>query len=94
MSKKTDRIGETNISNEGCVMKIVEYNNRFDITVEFQDEHKYRVHTQYGCFKNGVCKNPFFASVYGYGYLGIDKNGNVPNTTELKDGKWIGHLGI
>ena len=90
MSKKTDRIGETNISNEGCVMKIVEYNNRFDITVEFQDEHKYRVHTQYGCFKNGVCKNPFFASVYGYGYLGIDKNGNVPNTTELKDGKWIG----
>lgn len=27
MSKKIDRIGETNISNEGCIMKIVEYNN-------------------------------------------------------------------
>ena len=86
---KIDRLGETNISNEGCIMKIVEYNNRFDITVEFQDEHKYRVHTQYGCFKNGVCKNPFFASVYGYGYLGIDKEGNVPKISELKDGKCV-----
>ena len=44
MSKKTDRIGETNISNEGCTMKIAEYNNYNDIIVEFQDEHKYRVH--------------------------------------------------
>ena len=89
MSKKTDRIGETNISNEGCVMKIVEYNNRFDITVEFQDEHRYKVHTQYGNFKNGVCKNPFFPSVFGHGYLGIDKEGNVPKTYESKDGKTV-----
>ena len=88
MSKKTDRIGETNISNEGCVMKILEYNNCFDITVEFQDEHKYRVHTQYQAFKKGKCKNPFYPSVYGYGYLGIDKEGNVPKIGELKDGKW------
>ena len=90
MSKnKIDRIGETNISNEGCVMKIVEYNNRFDITVEFQDEHKYRVHTQYGHFKNGQCKNPFYPSVYGYGYLGTDKEGNTPNVNEFKDGKTV-----
>ena len=88
MSKKTDRIGETNISNEGCTMKIAEYDNANNIIVEFQDEHKYRVHTRYGYFKNGQCKNPFFASVYGYGYLGIDKNGNVPKTKEFKDGKW------
>ena len=84
---KIDRTGEVGISNEGCVMKIVEYNNHFDITVEFQDEHKYRVHTRYGHFKNGQCKNPFFASVFGYGYLGIDKNGNVSKTYESKDGK-------
>ena len=89
MSKKTDRIGETNISNEGCVMKILEYNNRFDITVEFQDEHKYRLRTRYGHFKEGKCKNPFFASVFGHGYLGIDKNGNVPKMSEFKDGKCV-----
>lgn len=87
MSKKIDRIGEANVSKEGCVMKIVEYNNRFDITVEFQDEHKYRTHTSYQAFKNGECKNPFFPSVFRHGYLGIDKNGNASKTKELKDGK-------
>ena len=89
MSRKIDRTGETSLSNEGCVMKILEYNNRFDITVEFQDEHKYRVHTNYQAFKNGQCKNPYFASVFGHGYLGVDKEGNVPKIKELKDGKYV-----
>ena len=89
MSKnKIDRIGETNISNEGCVMQIVEYNNALDIVIEFQDEHKYRTHTDYQAFKKGECKNPFFPSVFGHGYLGVDKNSNVPKTKEFKDGKW------
>ena len=85
---KIDRTGEVDISNESCVMQIIEYNNAKDIVVEFQDGYKYRLHTRYKHFKNGQCKNPFFASVYGHGYLGIDKNGNVPKTREFKDGKW------
>ena len=90
MSKnKIDRTGETNINKEGCVMKIVEYNNANDIIVEFEDEHKYRVHTRYQNFKKGKCKNPFFASVYGFGYLGVDKEGNIPKTYESKDGKTV-----
>ena len=89
MSKKTDRIGEINISNEGCVMKILEYNNCDDIIIQFEDEYKYRLHTDYSNFKKGRCTNPFYKSVCGYGYLGVDKNGNVPNTTELKDGKCV-----
>ena len=84
---KIDRVGETNISNEGCVMKIIEYDNANNIIVEFQDEHKYRVHAQYEYFKKGKCKNPYFPSVYGHGYLGTDKEGNVPNVNEFKDGK-------
>ena len=84
---KIDRTGETNISNEGCVMQIVEYNNALDIVIEFQDEHKYRLRTRYGRFKNGECKNPFYPSVFGHGYLGVDKEGNVPKTKEFKDGK-------
>ena len=87
-SNKIDRTGETNVSKEGCVMKIVKYNDANNIIIEFQDEHKYRLHTSYKHFKNGQCKNPFFASVFGYGYLGIDKNGNVPKAKEFKDGKW------
>ena len=89
MSKKIDRLGETSLSNEGCVMKIVEYDNANDIIVEFQDEHKYRVHTQYKAFKNGECKNPFYPSVCGHGYLGVDKNGDVSKTYESKDGKTV-----
>ena len=85
--QKIDRTGEVEVSNEGCVMKIVEYSDANDIIVEFQDEHKYRVHTQYSNFKKGKCKNPFFASVYGHGYLGVDKNGDVSKTYESKDGK-------
>ena len=88
MSKKTDRTGEIGVSNEGCVIKIVKYNDARDVIVEFQDEHKYRVHANYQAFKKGKCKNPFYPSVYGYGYLGTDKNGNVPKMSEFKDGKW------
>ena len=102
MSKKTDRLGETSLSKEGCVMKIVEYKNRDDIIIQFEDEHKYRLHTTYQAFKKGDCKNPFYPSVCGHGYLGVDKNGNVPKTREFKDGKsvrtqeyakWKGMLG-
>ena len=37
----------------------------------------------------GKCKNPFFPSVYGHGYLGVDKEGNVPKAKEFKDGKYV-----
>ena len=87
--EKIDRTGETNVSKQGCLMKIVECNSYGDIVVEFQDEHKYRVHTNYGNFKKGKCKNPFYPPVFEHGYLGVDKEGNVPKTTELKDGKSI-----
>ena len=85
--QKIDRTGEVGVSNEGCIMKIAEYNNNYDVIIEFQDEHKYRVHTQYVNFQKGQCKNPFFASVFGHGYLGTDKNGNVPKAKEFKGGK-------
>ena len=89
MSKKTDRTGEIGVSKEGCVVKIVEYNDALDIVIEFQDEHKYRLHTNYQAFKKGRCKNPFYPSVYKHGYLGTDKNGSVPKMSELKDGKSV-----
>ena len=89
MCKKIDRTGEVGISNQGCVMKIVEYNSALDIIVEFQDEHRYRMHTQYNPFKKGNCRSPFCPSVYEHGCLGVDKEGNVPKTRELKDGKYV-----
>lgn len=65
MSKKTDRTGEIGVSNEGCVMKIVEYNNCNNIIIQFEDEHKYWLHTSYKHFKNGECKTRFIPQRLG-----------------------------
>ena len=68
---KKDRTGEQFISNEGCEFIIVEYNRYGDIWVEFQDEYKARVHTNYNNCEKGSVKNPYHPSVYGVGFLGI-----------------------
>lgn len=65
-----ERLGEERLSNQGCLMKIIEYNDAVDIIVEFQDEHKAKVHTQYTNFKRGNVKNPYYPSVYGVGITG------------------------
>ena len=71
--KKTDRTNEVNISNEGYLIKIVEYNNYDDVWIEFQDEYKIRVHTTYKHFKNGGVKNPYHKVMYNIGYFGQNK---------------------
>ena len=48
-----DRKGEVNYNTFGTQMKIIEYKRSDDITVEFQDEHRAKIHTQYYSFKNG-----------------------------------------
>lgn len=68
--QKDDKIGELGYNNNNELMKIIEYNNSSDITVEFQDKYKYKVHTQYGNFKNGNVKNAFSKSIYGVGITG------------------------
>lgn len=57
-------------NNQGCLMKIVEYNKSSDIVVEFQDNYKYRINTIYANFKSGSIKNPYYPSVYGVGIIG------------------------
>lgn len=70
MAKQTERLFEENLSNEGYLMKIVQYNHCKDIVVEFQDEYKARVHTSYRWFTLGTIKNPYHPSVYGVGIVG------------------------
>lgn len=67
---KINRVGEENTNHQGCLMKIIEYNRAQDIIVEFQDEHKARVHTQYHKFSDGGVKNPYYPEVYGVGIVG------------------------
>ena len=65
-----NKLGETKYNNKNCLMKIIEFNNRYDIVVEFQDKYKGRVHTNYQAFSCGQVKNPYLASVVGIGVTG------------------------
>ena len=73
MSKILDRTDEINYNTYGTKMKIIKYNTAKDIIVEFQDEHKAKVHTAYTPFSIGQVKNPYDKSVYGVGYKGNTK---------------------
>lgn len=68
--KRIDRIGEQNFNHQGCLMEIVEYRQYRDIIVEFQDENRAKVHTNYQCFLLGNVKNPYHPSIYGAGVIG------------------------
>lgn len=69
MPKIKDRTGETNCNFYGTKMTIVNYINKNDITVEFEDG--YIVKSRYSEFKNGTIKNPYDKRVFGVGYHGI-----------------------
>lgn len=76
---------EEKISNQGCLMRIVEYNNNQDITVEFQDKHKARVKTQYCNFDKGSVKNPYYPVVYGVGVAGNKYKTVDENSKSIKE---------
>lgn len=80
------RLGEVRFNKQGCLVKIIEYNNAEDIVVEFQDEYKAKLHTKYGNFKKGVAKNPYYKSILGVAMIGskypTSINGN--NTKEYR----------
>ena len=63
-------LNEENYNNKGCLMKIVEDNGYSDIVVEFQDDYKARVKTQYCNFKSGSIRNPYYPNIYGVGMTG------------------------
>lgn len=79
-----ERLGKEKLNNQGCLMKIVEYNNATDITVEFQDEFKTKIKTAWKEFSNGVIKNPYYPKVYGVGMVG-NKYQTTVNHKQIKE---------
>lgn len=69
-NERNDRLGEEKLNNQGCLMRIVEYNGFNNLVVEFQDEHKAKVRAIYTHFLSGEVKNPFAISVCGVGVIG------------------------
>ena len=55
--QRESRVGEERLNNNGELIKIIKYNKAKDIIVEFQDEYRAKVHTQYSNFKRGNVNN-------------------------------------
>lgn len=70
---KSERIGEVSYTKYGTEAKIISYNHRNDIYIEFQDQYKYVIHTTYSRFKNGNIINPYDKTLYNIGFLGVGK---------------------
>lgn len=70
---KTSRIGEKNTNNQGIEMIIINYINSKNILIQFLDEYKAIVKTQYYDFKKGRVSNPFYKGVCHIGFLGVGK---------------------
>ena len=51
-------------------MQLLEYKNSRNVIVQFLDEYKCTVRTQYKTFENGKTRNPYFPTVCGVGIIG------------------------
>ena len=80
MLKQIDRIGEKHITLQGYEVEIVEYFNRLNCTVKFEDGLILEG-LRYPHIVNGYVKNPSHKSVHGVGYLGI---GNYEASKDYK----------
>lgn len=67
---RLNRLGEEKYNNQGCLMRIIEYKDCKDITVQFQDNYRAKIHTSYRWFLLGNVKNPYHPSVYEVGIIG------------------------
>ena len=81
MSKIKDRTNEIGVNTNGEEMRVIRYGGAKDIDIQFVKDGTIIEHREYGDFKKGNIKNPYFPSVYGVGFIGIgefktcDENG-------------------
>lgn len=75
-----NRIGELAYNNQGSLMKIIDYIDSRNVTIEFQDKYKIQFVVPYGRFKRGKVKNLYDKTVCNVGFLGEGKY--MPNEVE------------
>lgn len=68
--QKRERLGEERLNNQGCLMKVIEYNKADDIIVEFQDKRRTKIKGRYKDFFKGSLKNPYYPTIYNVGMIG------------------------
>jgi len=72
------KVGDLFPMNSGGSVIVVRYQNAFNVVVEWLDENKHRAKVRTLDLRKGKGKNPFSASVYGHGFVGV---GNYRTTT-------------
>lgn len=70
---KNERLGQINQNRFGTEMKIIDYKNSSNITVEFLDNYHYKTRTCYTSFISGGTKNPYDKTIYGVGFIGVGR---------------------
>lgn len=83
--QKQERLGEIGYNKNNTLMKIIKYNRSNDIIVEFQDEYKAKIHTEYRNFQKGNVRNPYDKTACGIGYLGEGKYKGKKNGKDTKE---------
>ena len=69
--KKHIQVGDTFTTNQGCLVKVVEYCSSAKVTVVFNDEYQHKITTTAQNISKGQIKNPYFKSVCGVGCIGV-----------------------
>ena len=83
-----ERLGEVNTNCQGLSMKIIKYNGKRDIDVEFRNGFISK-HRKYDEFQSGSIKNLMAPSVLGIGYIGGTKYKASVNGKATKEyDKW------
>ena len=76
-------------NNQNCLMKIIEYSSYNNIIVEFQDEYRFRVNTNYGNFKLGCVRNPYHPTIYNIGVTGYKHPTKVNGKQPKEYRTWV-----
>ena len=71
--KKIEK-GDIFTTNQGCKCVVLEYNGAFNVLVKFLDDRGHVKRVSSGDLRLGEVCNPFFPSIFGVGYPGVDKN--------------------
>ena len=69
--KPTIKVGDIFITNENYQVKVIDYKNFDNVTVEFQDENKHVAIVNAANLKKGRVKNPYRKTICGVGFYGV-----------------------
>ena len=69
-SLKSERLGQEKYNNQGCLMKIISYQDSNHMIVEFQDSYQAKVPAHWCWFVSGEIKNPYAPSIYNMAFSG------------------------